>query len=374
MEILTVEILNNTIRSWLLAAATAVAVMALFWLIRSVIIRRLERLARHTRTNIDDAILRMAYKVPRGIVILLALYAGSRWLTLPITAVPWINAAAFIIFLIQVGIWGSALINYWLARNQEYDTTGEATQATTLKAVSFVLKLVLFSILLLLGLDNLPGVEITTLIASLGIGGVAVALAVQNILGDLFASLSIALDKPFVLGDFIIVGEMKGTVEEIGLKTTRLRSLWGEKLIVSNSDLLSSRIQNYRDMPERRVAFNIGIAYETPPAQVAELPDMIEKIITAIAQTRFDRAHFSAFGNSALNFEIVYYVLDSDYNLYMDIQQQINLALLRQLNERDIQFAYPTQTVYLANAAQPDSGEQTAVSVQLHNQTNGHAP
>lgn len=371
MPFLEIEFLNNSLQNWLLAVATAVFVILLVWVVRRVVVQRVQTLAQQTRTDVDDMLLQLADRVPRWIITLLAIFAGSRWLNFPETAVPWINAAAIIIILIQVGIWGSAAINWWLVKNQQTDTIGEASQATTLRAVSFVLKLVLYSILLLLALDNLPGVEITTLIASLGIGGIAIALAVQNILGDLFASLSISLDKPFVLGDFIVVGDIKGTVEEIGLKTTRLRSLWGERLVVSNSDLLSSRIQNFRDMQERRVVFSFGITYNTPVEKVRQVSEMVKTIITNLDQTRFDRAHFNAFGNSALNYEVVYYVLSPDFNIYMDIQQEINLSLLTYFRENEIEFAYPTQTIYLAGAGGPAAKNgQTAVLASDKNGTN----
>jgi len=185
-------------------------------------------------------------------------------------------------------------------------------------------------------------------VASLGIGGIAVALAVQNILGDLFASFSIVLDKPFVIGDFIIVGDLMGTVERIGLKTTRLRSLSGEQIIFSNSDLLGSRVRNYKRMYERRISFSLGVAYETSAEQLERIPRMIEEIVSSQPKVRFDRSHFKSFGDFALVFETVYYILTPDYTAYMDAQQAINIAIARKFAEEGIRFAYPTQTIYLA--------------------------
>ncbi|HSH12278.1 MAG TPA: mechanosensitive ion channel family protein, partial [Desulfurivibrionaceae bacterium] len=252
------------------------------------------------------------------------------------------------VLLIQVGIWGNALIEGWLLR---YEAQGEeiGERLTTLTAVSFVAKLALYSILIVVALDNVPGVEVTALIASLGVGGVAVALAVQNILGDLFASLSIALDKPFVIGDLIIVDDLVGTVEEIGLKTTRLRSLFGEELIFSNSDLLSSRIRNYKDLEERRVLFTIGVTYDTEAVALERIPAMIQEIVSAQELVRFDRAHFKEMGDSALVFEVVYYVLSADYNLHMDIRQVINLAIFRRFGQEGIRFAFPSRTLYVTS-------------------------
>jgi small-conductance mechanosensitive channel len=173
-------------------------------------------------------------------------------------------------------------------------------------------------------------------------------LAVQNVLGDLFASLSIVLDEPFVIGDFITVEEYMGTVEHIGLKTTRVRSLTGEQLVFSNSDLLDSRIRNYGRMADRRVSFTLGVACETPYEKLVEIPAIVQEIVEAQPQTRFGRAHFESYGDFSLDYEIVYYMLTSDYDVFMDTQQAINLQILRRFAEEGIQLPYPTQTVFVA--------------------------
>jgi small-conductance mechanosensitive channel len=209
---------------------------------------------------------------------------------------------------------------------------------------------VVWAAVLLVLLDNL-GVNITTLIAGLGVGGIAVALAAQNVLGDLFSSLSIVLDKPFVVGDFIVIGEFMGSVEHVGLKTTRLRSLSGEQVVFSNTDLLNSRIRNYGRMFERRVVSKIGVTYQTPAGKLRRIPTIIRDIVEAQDKVRFDRAHFQTFGDSALTFEFVYYVLTPEYNYYMDVQQSINLALFEQLAAEGVEFAYPTQTVFVSGTA-----------------------
>ncbi len=180
--------------------------------------------------------------------------------------------------------------------------------------------------------------------AGLGVTGIAVALALQNILGDLFASLSIVLDKPFVVGDYIVVDTLQGTVERIGLKTTRVRSLSGEQIVFSNADLLKSRLRNFKRMQERRVAFTFGVTYQTPEALLTRIPGIVREVITPLPSTRFDRAHFQSFGEYALLFEVVYFVTTPDYALFMDIQQAINLGLLGRFRQEGIAFAYPTQT------------------------------
>jgi len=185
-----------------------------------------------------------------------------------------------------------------------------------------------------------------------------VALAAQNILGDLFASLSIVLDKPFVVGDFLIVGDFLGSVEKVGVKTTRLRSLSGEQLVFSNNDLLGSRIRNYGRMFERRVLFSIGVIYQTPPDKLRLAATILREAVQAQDKVRFDRAHFKSYGDFALSFEVVYYVLSPDYNVYMDIQQAINLLIYERFAEEQIEFAYPTQTLFVSRADDASSGEE----------------
>jgi small-conductance mechanosensitive channel len=206
--------------------------------------------------------------------------------------------------------------------------------------------LLVWIVIFLLALQNF-GVNITALITGLGIAGIAVALAVQNILGDVLASLSIVIDKPFVIGDYIVVDTFQGTVEDVGLRTTRLKSLSGEQIIFSNAELLKARIRNYKRMTERRATFTIGLQYDTPADKVERVPGIIHDLITSIPQTRLDRTHFQGFGDSSLNVETVYFVLVPDYNVYMDIQQQINLTLLRRFAAEGIEFAFPTRTVLI---------------------------
>jgi small-conductance mechanosensitive channel len=239
----------------------------------------------------------------------------------------------------------SLAIGRYVRQKRETD----AAAVTTVSALGFVGKFLLWSFAALLALENL-GVNVTALVAGLGIGGIAVALAAQNVLGDLLASLSIVLDKPFVLGDFIIVDDRAGSVEQIGLKTTRLRSLSGEQLIFSNNDLLKSRIRNFKRMQERRVAFTVGAAYDTPRDKLRRIPAILREAIEAQPETRFDRAHFKELGSYALNFEVVYYVLKPEYNLSMDIQQSVNLTVLERFAAEEIELAFPTQTVYVRGA------------------------
>jgi small-conductance mechanosensitive channel len=237
-------------------------------------------------------------------------------------------------------------VNYFLNRYRRKAIEEDPSVATALGAVGFLLRVAVWAITAMIALDTL-GVDITALVAGLGVGGIAIALAVQSLLGDLFASISIVLDKPFVVGDFIIVGDSTGTVENVGLKTTRIRSLSGEQLVIANSDLLSSRIRNYKRMQERRVLFEVGVVYGTEAAKLKEIPETIRAAVESRDNTRFDRSHFKSFGNSALIFETVYFMTVPDYNSYMDTQQAINLELYERFETDGLEFAFPTQTIFL---------------------------
>jgi small-conductance mechanosensitive channel len=303
-------------------------------------------MAERTTTDLDNFISDLVRVRTKKILFLaIAVYGASLFLDLPADIERVIVGTAFILLFFQVGLWGNGMINFLVTRRAAKDGE-DGLNLEAYSVITWIAKAALWTIVILLALNNL-GIQITALVAGLGISGIAVALAVQNILGDLFASLSIVMDRPFIIGDFIIVGDQMGTVEHVGLKTTRVKSLSGEQIVFSNTDLLSSRIRNYRLMNERRVLFTLGMTYQTPAEKLERIPGMIQEIIEAQEQVRFDRAHFASYGDFSLNFEIVYWVLDKDYALYMDIQQEINLALYRKFEEEKIEFAYPTQTLFI---------------------------
>ena len=301
-----------------------------------------------------DLIAALIGKIHFGLLLILALFFGAMVLELPPSLNTLLNKLIIVGLLIQGANWGTGLIQFWVDRYKKKRLAEDAASVTTFTALGFVMRLVLWSVFLLLILDNL-GVDITALVAGLGVGGIAVALAVQNILGDLFASLSIVLDKPFVIGDFIIVDNYLGSVEHIGLKTTRLRSLTGEQLVMSNSDLLKSRIRNFKRMYERRVLFTLGVTYQTPLQKLQIIPGMVKAIIESQENVRFDRAHFKEYGNFSLNFEVVYWVKSPEYNTYMDIQQAINLQIFKQFEDNGIEFAYPTQTLFVSRVNESET-------------------
>jgi small-conductance mechanosensitive channel len=283
-----------------------------------------------------------------------ALYVGGSALRLSEKVEHVIGLTAAIALMLQAAAWGNRFIQRWFEEKTAHPARGDGETVTALALISFVSRVMMWVIVVLVILNHL-GVNITALVAGLGIGGVAVALALQNVLGDLLASLAIVLDKPFVVGDTIMVGDVSGQVERVGIKTTRLRSVNGELLVVSNAELLKTRIHNYRQMTERRVLFGLGIAYETPQDKLERLPEMLREIVMAQKRVRFDRAHFKGYGESALLLEVVYYVLDRDYNLYMDVQQAINLEINRRFQAEGIEFA--TRTVYIREEPAPGKPE-----------------
>lgn len=345
-EVLGRQILENTGRDWLIALGIAAALLLAFFVIKSLLRSRIKPAVERTSTPWDDAVIDTMGKTTSFSLVVFALALGSLSLELPEPVRKVMGSIAIITLVIQAGLWASNLLKFWLKHAIRKRREEDPASLATLTVASWVSRIILWSVVLLLVLDNI-GFDITALVAGLGIGGVAVALAVQKILGDLFASLSIVLDKPFVVGDFLIIDDYIGSVEQVGLKTTRLRSLSGEQLVMSNSDLLQSRLRNYGRMFERRILFTIGVTYQTPRDKLEKIPGMIKSAVSAQEKARFDRSHFKEYGDFSLNFETVYYVVEPDYALYMDIQQAINLALHESFEKEGIEFAYPTQTVFL---------------------------
>jgi small-conductance mechanosensitive channel len=338
------EFLDNDLDHWAIAAGIALAVLFLVWAVRALLKRRLARAA-ETETDIDDLALALVRRAKLYLLIFPIVFFATRVLELTPDVRGALKTAAVIAFLFQFGLWSNELVDFWLHRYQRSRAQTDPASVTTIRAFGWAIDVFLWSIIALVAIENL-GFDVTTLVAGLGIGGVAVALAVQNILGDLFASLSIVIDKPFVVGDTILSGTDIGTVQHIGLKTTRVRSLSGEEIVFSNADLLKSRVRNFARMTERRGLFTFGVVYETAPEKLEKIPLIVRQAIEKHQNTRFDRAHLKSFGSSSLDYEVVFYVLSSEYVEFMNVQQAVNLDLLRRFAEEGIEFAYPTQTVH----------------------------
>lgn len=345
-DFLQVELAGNPLSAWLLALLVFTAAFVLVLALRRVVKERVIPRVEATQTGVDDMLVELVGRTRFFFAALLGMVVASRVLQFSDRVQHLLNIAFVLLLLVQVAIWGNALLDAWLGRFSRRRLTGDAATVTTVRAVVLVLKLVLLVILFLVALQTV-GINVTALVAGLGIGGIAVALAVQSVLSDLIASFSIVLDKPFVVGDSIAVDKVSGTVEEVGLRSTRIRSLGGEQVIMSNTDLARSRIYNYKRMAERRVAFTIGVEYGTPSAKLREIPAMIGKLITETPNTRFDRSHFSQMGEQSLLIESVYYVLSPEYSLYMDIQQHLNTEIIRRLEDMEVRIAIPGRTVVL---------------------------
>ncbi|MFC1622657.1 mechanosensitive ion channel family protein [Patescibacteria group bacterium] len=335
------NIFNNSILTAIIVFIGSLIVLKVF---KSILVARLKRLAKKTQTDFDDVLVSVIENIKPPFYFVLSLYLGIQYLSLPVLADRIISILFIIIIVYEVINATQKLIEYgsYKALSREKD---DETAKSSIKTISVIVKVILWSIGLILILDNV-GVNVTSLIAGLGIGGVAIALALQNILGDLFSSVSILIDKPFKIGDFIVVGKDMGNVEKIGIKTTRIRTLQGEQLVISNTELTTTRVQNFKLMKKRRVVFELGVIYETKAEKLKQIPEIIKNIINQTDNADFDRCHFKSYGDFSLNFETAYHVLSGDYNDYMDTHQKVNLAIFDAFKKDGIEFAYPTQVEY----------------------------
>lgn len=356
-ELLSLSLYQNSVLAWALALGVIALLFSALLVLRRVVRRYHKRLLDTEGVQLLEIPLEVLSRTTLLFFVVFSIVVGLKTLTMSERVATVLTSLITIALFWQAGVWLSAAVMGWLERKRRRSLTSDRALASSLGIISLVVRTLIWSLVVLLTLDNL-GVDITALIAGLGIGGIAVALAMQNILGDLFASLSITLDRPFVVGDFLIVGEFLGTVEYIGIKSTRLRSLSGEQIIMSNADLLGSRVRNYGRMAERRVVFTLNVTYETSTELLERIPTVIRAAVEAQDGTRFDRSHFSSYGAHSLDFETVYYVLSADYNRYMDIQQAINLRIFREFEHLGVEFAYPTQKLYLTRTpgASPRDG------------------
>lgn len=342
------ELIGNSLLAWF----TAIFVFFAAWIVLRIVHRGIRgRVTMLAASREDVVALQMAEaatRVTKGwFILLLALLVASQFVVWPAAVGVLVKRIIVAALLFQAGFWGTAALGAFLERRRRYELRRDPGAVAALDLVAVMLRVLIWTAVVLLVLENAE-VRVTPLVAGLGVGGIAVALAAQNIIGDLFASLSIVLDKPFVVGDFLAVDDFQGSVEKVGIKTTRLRSLSGEQVVLANADLLGSRIRNFGRMYERRVVFTIRAHYQTPLDKVRAIPPMIKEILEVEPQVRFERAHFKEYGEFALVFEIVYFVLSPNFNVYMDIQQRVNLEIAERFAALGIELAYPTQTLYLA--------------------------
>lgn len=312
--------------------------------LKIVLLRHLKRMAEKTRTVLDDELVETISQYPMWAFILLSFLIAFRLSPVSTAAVHVVDS-----LLIGCAVLGVSQI-LSLVLKYVASVTAEKRQRPSAKAAIDLLRRILTIVIWILGglliLQNI-GFDVTSLVAGLGIGGVAIAFALQNILGDIFSSFALVFDRPFEPGDFIIVGKHMGVVQKIGIKTTRIVALQGEEIVIPNQELTASRVQNFKKMQKRRISFDIGLSYETTTKEIKDAIKKIQKIIEAIPNTSFDRAHFKSFGDSALLIEVVYYLHSGDYTLYMDTQQRVLMELKEYLEKKHIEIAFPTQTVYM---------------------------
>jgi len=340
-QILNYYFLDNSIKGYLIAFGFFVLAIIVLKIFKQIIIVKIKKLADHTKTEFDDLLIKTVDSIGWPFYLFLSLYFAFKFIIIPgiLERIVFYLLLIIGIYYVVRGI--QRIIDYGFHKiiKKKQDTA-------VVNLLSKITKIVLWVIAIIIILQNL-GYNISTLAAGLGIGGLAIAFAIQNILGDIFASFSIYFDKPFQIGDFIIVGNDMGTVKKIGIKSTRIQTLQGEELVISNKELTEIRIHNYKKMEKRRIVFTFGVVYETPTEKVRKIPDIVKNIINSVNLAETDRIHFNKFGDSSLNFEVVYYLNSSDYNEYMDVQQQINLAIKQKFEKEKIEFAYPTQTVFI---------------------------
>lgn len=360
---------NNSMHAWVVALGIAIVIQAAFWIFRKfVVLGRGRRLASKTTSLVDDFVVDLISDLRYWWVATVSIYVASQYLyvpapagattflarsvNLPVTLKYITIIATGVQMLISSRIVVDYAIKALLRRTTHADGKVDDTINTSTGVLRAVGMFVLCTVIVLFALDNL-GVKVTPLLTGLGIGGIAIALAAQNILGDLFASFIIIFDKPFVVGDFITVGDKMGTVEKIGIKTTRVRALSGEQLVFGNASLLGSTVQNFKRMQERRVVATYGVTYDTPPAKLRELPGVIKSAVERHEIARFDRCHFKQFSAYSLDFELVYWVKSPDFMVHKDVQHALNIELVEKFGSMGVEFAFPTQVEIVRDYSRP---------------------
>ena len=358
---------ENTVRDYLIALSIIVVGLLAVRIFKNVVTTRLRKLSARTETNIDDYVIESINRFGIPILYFIVVYIGVRYLTLT-TQVENVLRVAATVVITFFAIRFIATTILLLLKSYVRSKGGGEEQIKQLRGIMLIVNVLIWSAGILFLFDNL-GFDVTTMIAGLGVGGIAIALAAQNILGDLFNYFVIFFDRPFEIGDFIIVDDKMGSVEYIGIKTTRLKSLSGEQLVFSNSDLTGSRIHNYKRMERRRIVFKLGVVYQTPLEKVKQIPDVLRQAVEAQNESEevllFDRSHFASYGESSLNFEVVYNVLSGDYARYMDVQQAINFRIYEAFERMGVEFAYPTRTLHIAAPSSADG-------VEFSNGVGGH--
>lgn len=334
---------GNPIKDWLMALLILLIGLIVILFFKKRVLQFLKGWASRSSTTVDDFLLSTIEKSVVPLFYLGAFSLSLNVLVIPTGAAAVIHVAILLFATFFVLRVISSITRQFVFSFIKTEESNEIKEKQS-RGLLVIVNIVVWILGVVFIIDNL-GYDVTTLITGLGIGGIAIALAAQTILGDLFSYFSIFFDRPFEIGDFITVDDKAGTVEYVGIKTTRLRTLGGEQMICSNTDLTNARVHNYKRMDQRRVVFKLGLIYQTQARKVKQIPEIVKQIIEGKKDVRLDRGHFSAFGDFSLDFEFVYYVLSPDYNVYMDKQQEIYFDILTKFESEKIEFAYPTQTI-----------------------------
>jgi len=343
-ELLSSIRVNNTSLDWIIAGLVFLSVVLVLRLAISTVATRVASISKKTETKLDDMISSCLENVKSISIVFFGFYLGSLCLSLPSVFDDLLQSGLVLVLLLQGALWANAIVNHILEDWAVKKYSGDSTISTALSSIGFLVRGAVWSMFLMLALDNV-GLDIGPLIASLGIGGVALALALQNVLSDLFGSFSIVFDKPFVVGDFIETGGFEGRVQHVGLKTTRLEALSGEQLVLSNSDLLSSRIRNFEKRTKRRISFNLSVTYQTPPEKLEKIPVILREIIEKQKQAQFDRAFLTRLGSHGIHFEAVYFMRAPDLSSFGTVNHSINMEIFERFGLEEIEFAYTTKTI-----------------------------
>lgn len=367
-DFLNQTFLQNTLLDYLIAIGFIIFGVVFIKLFRRIVLQRIKRWSSNTATDFDDFIVENIDRFGVPALYFGIIYVGLSYLTFSNRLDRLIYIATTIAITVLVIRFLSSVILLLLRSFIRKQPEGEE-KVRQMGGLIILVNIVIWIIGILFLFDNM-GYDVTAIIAGLGIGGIAIALAAQNILSDLFNYFVIFFDRPFEVGDFIIVDQKMGVVEHIGIKTTRLKSLSGEQLVVANSDLTSSRIHNYKRMENRRALFNINIVYNTSYENLKTIPDLLKSIVMEQELAEFDRAHFLIYGDSSLNFEIVYYVKDSRYGVYADVQQAINMRIFEEFTKRGIDFAFPTRTLYVAGQQNDGPEKDSKIDIPPGNDLN----
>lgn len=336
---------GNSVKDWAIAIAIIAGSFIILWVLKKIVITHIKNWAKKSETTVDDFLIHSMEKHVLPLLYLLSVYFGLSYLSFNQEAERIIKVAVLVAGTFFVIRLVTSLLEYVVTSYIGSQHTAEEKRKQA-RGIVLIFNILIWILGIIFLINNL-GYDVTTLIAGLGIGGIAIALAAQVILKDLFSYFVIFFDKPFEIGDFIVIDDKQGTVEHIGIKTTKIRALGGELLIMSNTDLTDSRLHNFKKMDQRRIIFSIRVAFKTPAEKLKLIPGIVKEIILSRSLTRFERAHFSQLAESYFKFEFVYFVLSPDYNVYMDIQQAINLSIVESFEKNQITFAFPTQQIYL---------------------------